>query len=157
MHFTERVFLRKSAGRTDVISKHQSKEMRAAGLLAIVFMFLPQPATSDIVRRSTLPEPVWGKWAADKDECSNKSAILISAKKYADSQNNCDIRAISESVDRRGTLYSVRAQCSGPPVAQKNLIIQPKDASHILAGADFRNLKTLQKCDDRSSPDKETK
>lgn len=131
--------------------------MRGAGLLATFVVLLSQPAISDVVRRSTLPGPLWGKWASGNDDCGNRSAIVISAKKYIDSGNNCDIRAISETADRRGIVYSARAQCSGPPVAQRNLILQSKDASHILVGSDFGNLKTLQKCDDRTSPSKETK
>ena len=124
-------------------------EMRAAGLLGIFAIFVSQPAVSDVVRRSAIPEPLWGKWAADNDDCDDKSALVILAKKYVNAGISCNVLAISENADARGTFYSTRAQCSRSVAAQKNLIIQQKDASHILAGPDFSNLKTFQKCDGR--------
>jgi hypothetical protein len=54
--------------------------MRAAGLLAILAIFVSQPAISDIVRRSAIPELLWGRWAANNDDCGDKSTLVISAK-----------------------------------------------------------------------------
>ena len=94
--------------------------MRAAGLLAFLAIFASQPAMSDIVRRSAIPEPLWGKWAANNDDCGDKSTLVISAKKYVNSGISCNVRAISETADERGTVYSARAQCSRSVADQKN-------------------------------------
>ena len=118
--------------------------MRAATLLTAMAVLMAQPVMSDVVRRNSIPEPLWGKWVPDTDDCSGKMGLVIAANKYVDAGNECTIRTISETAGRTGAFYSTRAQC---PASAKTLIIMPKDASHITAGSDFSNLKTLQKCE----------
>ena len=105
---------------------------------------MTQPALSDIVRRSSIPEPLLGKWEADGDDCNSKMELVIAATKYVNVGMECTIRAISETAGQRGTFYSARAQC---PASTKTLIIMPKDTTHIVAGSDFSKLRTLQKCE----------
>jgi hypothetical protein len=118
--------------------------MRAGTLLAVVAVLMAQPAMSDIVRRSSIPEPLLGRWVADGEDCNSKTGLVIAATKYVDAGAECTIRAISQTAGQRGTVYSTRAQC---PASAKTLIILLKDASHITAGSNFSNLKTLQKCE----------
>jgi hypothetical protein len=103
-----------------------------------------QPALADIVRRTSIPEPLVGRWALGGDHCDSKTELVIAATKYVDAGTECTIRAISETAGQRGTFYSARAQCLG---STKTLIIMPKDTTHIIAGPDFSKLRTLQKCE----------
>ena len=118
--------------------------MRTGILLAALAIVMPQPALADIVRRSSIPEPLVGRWVADGDNCDSKTELVIAATKYVDAGTECAIRAISETAGQRGTFYSARAQC---PATTKTLNIMSKDATHIVAGSDFSKLRTLQKCE----------
>ena len=110
--------------------------MRTGILLAALAIVMPQPALADIVRRSSIPEPLVGRWVADGDNCDSKTELVIAATKYVDAGTECAIRAISETAGQRGTFYSTRAQC---PASAKTL---------ITAGSDFSNLKPLHKCEE---------
>ena len=118
--------------------------MRTGFLLVVFAIVMPQPMLADIVRRSSIPEPLVGRWVADGDNCDSKTELVITATKYVDAGTECTIRAISETAGQRGTFYSARAQC---PASTKTLIIMPKDTTHIVAGSDFSKLRTLQKCE----------
>ena len=121
--------------------------MRKAALLAMIALGGSQPAIADIVRRSALPEPLWGTWVSNDGNCGDASTIVVSGKNYTNSGLQCDIRAISETAGANGPVYSARMQCSKQPAAQKSLIISPKDATHLLAGASFESLKTFRRCE----------
>jgi len=125
--------------------------MRKPIILTACSVLITQPAMSDIVRRSSIPEPLWGKWAFDSNDCIGKKGVFIAAQKYVNAGAECEIRAVSETAGRSGTFYSTRAQC---PANAKTLIIMPKDATHISVGSDFKDMKTLQKCDNGSQPGK---
>ena len=120
--------------------------MRKAALLAMIALGGSQPAIADIVRRSALPEPLWGTWVSNDGNCGDASPIVVSGKNYANSGLQCDIRAISETAGAKGAVYSARMQCSKQP-AQKSLILAPTDATHFLAGASFESLKTFRRCE----------
>ena len=91
--------------------------MRAATLLTAMAVLMAQPAMSDIVRRNSIPEPLWGKWVPDTDDCSGKMGLVIAANKYVDAGNECTIRTISETAGRTGAFYSTRSV----PCERKNV------------------------------------
>jgi hypothetical protein len=115
------------------------------GIVFVAFVVIMlQPTLADIVRRSSIPEPLVGRWVADGDDCDSKTELVIAATKYVDAGTECTIRAISETAGQRGTFYSARAQC---PASTRTLIIMSKDTTHIIVGSDFSKLRTLQKCE----------
>jgi hypothetical protein len=115
------------------------RTLRKPIILTACSVLITQSAMYDIVRRSSIPEPLWGKWAFDSNDCIGKKGVFIAAQKYVNAGAECAIRAVSETAGRSGA---------------KTLIIMPKDATHISVGSDFKDMKTLQKCDNGSQPGK---
>ncbi len=62
----------------------------------------------------------------------------------------CNVEWVSETAGGQGTNYSARLRCSGTAENARqtisNLVLVPKGANQILVGADFKSLKTYQRC-----------
>jgi hypothetical protein len=128
--------------------------MRKAALLVIIAAFAPQAAVAKggVKVIGAIPEAYWGTWAPGAGPCKDgdTAAIVLSAKAYAGPLGKCDVDAVSEIPNPKGSTYSARLQCADPKQAQKktpaNLIIRPGDANQISAGPGFESLRAYQRC-----------
>jgi hypothetical protein len=128
--------------------------MRKAALVVLIVAFAPQAAAGKggVKVVGAIPEAYWGTWAPGAGPCQDgdKAAIVLSAKAYAGPLGKCDVDAVSEIPNPKGSTYSARLQCADPKQAQKktpaNLIIRPGDANQISAGPGFDSLRSYQRC-----------
>jgi hypothetical protein len=125
------------------------KTMRT--IIALVFALLSGSSLADTVRRPSVPERLWGRWAPSTGACrDDKAAIVLSAKAYATSEVSCAVQWVTETPGARGPVYSAQMQCSSPGMAerktQSNLIFLSNDSGQLSVGPDFRNLKLYQRC-----------
>jgi hypothetical protein len=126
--------------------------MRATASLPFIVVLLSQAADADVVRRQAVPESLWGTWAPSAEICeqTDKSVFVLSAKTYVGSEMNCAVDWVSQTAGTRGSIYSVRLQCSGTAAGAartpSNLVILPKAADQISAGSGFDSLKVYQRC-----------
>ena len=125
--------------------------MRIVGASIVMIALASQAAFADVKRHASIPEPLWGSWAASAEACKadDKSVIVLAAKTYTGPQGNCAVDWVAETASQRGPTYSAHLRCPGKPPAKDaitNLIIRPNDAKQISVGSDFNNLKTYQKC-----------
>jgi hypothetical protein len=75
-------------------------------LLAI---FISNVAMADVVRRNSLPDSYWGAWVTTEP---NQIVVDLSAKTYADNEENCAVNWVSETPGASGPIYSAHLQCS---------------------------------------------
>jgi hypothetical protein len=92
--------------------------MRATAILAIAATAIASPAAlAGDVRHGSIPVTFIGRWAPDaqgctaKDKDKGKSAIVLSAKGYADAEANCVVDWVTETASARGPVYSAHMQC----------------------------------------------
>jgi hypothetical protein len=111
-------------------------------------IFVSSVAMADVVRHDSLPNSYWGTWMRAG---SDRSAIDLSAKTYANDDANCAVIWVSETAGANGPIYSAHLQCS--PRSEKpgegflsNLIIWPKSADEIAVGHSFKRLKIFRRC-----------
>jgi hypothetical protein len=57
-------------------------------LLTAIAALIAQPAMSDIVRRSSIPEPLWGAWAVGSNDCNEKTGLVIAAQNTLTRERN---------------------------------------------------------------------
>jgi hypothetical protein len=114
-------------------------------LLAI---FISNVAMADVVRRNSLPDSYWGAWVTTEP---NQNVVDLSAKTYADNEENCAVNWVSETPGASGPIYSAHLQCSrrsdgaGKSFAL-DLIIWPKSSDEIAVGPGFMRLKIFHRC-----------
>ena len=122
------------------------------GTLIVTIFAVSTIANASDVRRSELPEIVWGTWASSVNACSGSdpSKIDIYAKKHSSEKLVCDIDWVTVTATPKGPNYSTRSRCvdrstqeAVPPV---NLLIRPIDGSHILLGQNEDSFRTYRRC-----------
>jgi hypothetical protein len=114
-------------------------------LLAI---FMSNVALADVVRHGSLPDSSWGVWTTTDP---NHVVVDLSAKTYADNEENCVVNWVSETPGAGGPIYSAHLQCSrrsdrGEKRFTLNLVIWPKSSDEIALGPGFTSLKIFHRC-----------
>ena len=114
-------------------------------LLAII---ISNVAMADVVRHDSIPESYWGAWTGT---ASDRFAVELSAKTYANNEASCVVNWVSETAGASGPIYSAHLQCSRrserPEVPfASNLIIWPRSSDEIAVGPDFMRLKVFRRC-----------
>ncbi len=114
-------------------------------LLAI---FLSNAALADVVRRASLPDAYWGAWTTNDP---NHIVVDLTAKTYADNEENCAVNWVSETPGAGGPIYSAHLQCScrsdrGGKSFTLDLVIWPKNSDEIAVGPGFASLKIFHRC-----------
>ena len=125
--------------------------MRQAVLLTVFALVGPVAATADVVRHDSIPEPYRGTWAGTAGAESEKSVIVLSARRYVSREVSCSVEWVSQTPGARGSIYSAHLQCVDP--AEKagkktvsNLIIRPDSTNQIAVGREFMSLKVFRRC-----------
>jgi hypothetical protein len=114
-------------------------------LLAI---FISNVAMADVVRHNSLPGSYWGDWTTTGP---NETVVDLSAKTYADSEENCAVNWVSETPGASGPIYSAHMQCyrrsdrAGKSFTL-DLVIWPKSSDEIAVGPGFMSLKVFHRC-----------
>ena len=111
-------------------------------LLAIV---ISNVALADVVRRGSLPDSSWGVWTTTDP---NHVSVDLSAKTYADSEENCVVNWVSETPGASGPIYSAHLQCSlrsdrGGKSFGMNLVIWPKARTRSRLVRDLRASRSF--------------
>jgi hypothetical protein len=127
--------------------------MRGAAILAIAAVTLaPYAAVGGDVRHSGFPDAFYGRWAPNAKACkdTDKSAIVLSANSYENSDATCIVDWVTETASARGSVFSAHLQCTNRLApAQKGagtLIVRPDTLIQISVGPDFDNLNVYQRC-----------
>lgn len=120
-------------------------------LLAVIVGALSQSALADTVRHSSIPGQFLGRWAANAGDCdaADKSAIVLSSKRYAGAGQVCAVDWVDELPSAKAPIYSAHLKCSGPGDQPSNIVLWEKEANQISAGATLDTLKTLQRCPEK--------
>jgi hypothetical protein len=131
-------------------SARREHAMRIAAVFAVLAV-LASPAALANVRLASIPEKLWGSWAASADGCGagNKSVIVLSAKGYDSADAKCAVDWVNETAGPSGPIYSAHLRCASEPAqtpSATSLIIRLDDANQISVGPAFSSLKTYQKC-----------
>lgn len=107
-----------------------------------------QAASADIVRHSTVPQALQGKWATSADGCAGPASqqIILTPDKVGE----CPIDSVSEEPTSEGVLYSALMRCpnsagAGAPNV-KTLMLIPKGRGQMSAGSAFGQMQTYQLC-----------
>jgi hypothetical protein len=116
-----------------------------ATLLAI---FISNVAMADVVRHSSLPDSYWGAWTTTDP---NHTVVDLSAKTYADNEENCAVNWVSETPGASGPIYAAHLQCSrrsdgAGKSFTLDLVIWPKSSDEIAVGPGFTSLKIFHRC-----------
>jgi hypothetical protein len=114
-------------------------------LLAI---FASSVALADVVRHGSLPDSYLGAWTTTDP---NHIVVDLSAKTYADNEENCAVNWVSETPGAGGPIYSAHLQCSrrsdrGGKSFTLDLVIWPKSSDEIAVGPGFTSLKIFHRC-----------
>jgi len=126
--------------------------MRVILISGAIIVIASAIANASDVRRSELPENVWGSWAPSADGCggADKSKMDISAKKYSSGNLACEIDWVTVTATPKGPNYSTRSRCVDPSTKKSmppaNLLIRPVDSIHITVGMNENSFKTYQRC-----------
>lgn len=126
--------------------------IRIVGVISAISALTSQAAFGDEIRRTAFASALLGTWAQSTELCEAKdtSNIVISETKYSDSDKNCSVQVIVETVGTLGPNYSVRALCADQSAPSKtsiaNLIIRPQNNDRISVGKAFDALKSYQRC-----------
>ena len=122
-------------------------------LIVITILAVASPsADASDVRRSDLPESVWGVWAPSADACggADKSKINIAAKTHSSENMTCEIEWVTVTATAKGPNYSTRSHCTDQSTKTQNppsfFLVRPIDSNHILVGVTDAGLKTYQRC-----------
>jgi hypothetical protein len=114
-------------------------------LLAII---ISSVAMADVVRHSSLPDSYWGAWTtADPSQ----AVIDLSAKTYADGEEDCAVNWVSETPGASGPIYSAHLHChrrtdwAGKSFTL-DLVLWPKSSDEIAVGPTFMSLKIFRRC-----------
>jgi hypothetical protein len=123
--------------------------MRA--IIALACVFLSSPSLADSVRRPSVPERFWGKWAPSADLCrDDKSTVIVSGKGYVTAQESCEVQWVAETAGSNGSIYSAHMRCSSLAAPEQTTaltrIIVPNDSGQLSAGPDFKELKSYHRC-----------
>lgn len=115
---------------------------------AICILACAPVATADIVRHSTVPADLQGKWATSAAACAGPAfqQIVLAPDRIGE----CPIDSVSEEPTSEGVLYSALLRCpnsagQGVP-SVKALMLMPKDRSQMSAGSAFGHLQSYQLC-----------
>jgi len=108
-------------------------------------MIMPDVATADVVRHSSIPEQYWGMWVG-----AEESVIVLSANSYVSGETNCTVVWVSQTPGVRGSIYSARLHCFSPAGRAgtgviSDLIIWPENIDQIAIGSDFKSLKVFRR------------
>jgi hypothetical protein len=117
-------------------------------LPSLLVILASNVAIADVVRRDSIPAPLWGAWTTTG---SDLSVVELSAKTYTDNEARCAVKWVSEIPGATGPIYSAYLQCSSrsaPTGGQFpfNLIIWPRSSDEIALGPSFRLLKVFHPC-----------
>ena len=126
--------------------------MRMISIFTTILAIGSPSANASDVRRSDLPESVWGAWAPSADACggADKSKINIAAKKHSSENMTCEIEWVTVTATPKGPNYSTRSRCTDQSTKKQNppsfFLVRPIDSNHILVGVTETGLKTYQRC-----------
>jgi hypothetical protein len=122
--------------------------MRGSASPAIAAVMLAShAAVADVKRHKSIPESIWGSWAASLDDCkSSDKSVVLSAKTYISPEANCTVAWVSKTAGARGSLYSAHLLCSKPKDTQLDVIYLRQSTDRISIGSRFGNLKDYQRC-----------
>jgi hypothetical protein len=114
----------------------------------LLAMFISNVAIADVVRHGSLLDSYGGAWMTTGPE---QIVIDLSAKTYADKEENCAVNWVSETPGASGPIYSAHLQCSrrsdqGGKSFQLDLIVWPKSSDEIAVGPGFMRLKIFHRC-----------
>jgi hypothetical protein len=117
-------------------------------LPALLAIFISNVAMADVVRRGSLPDSYGGAWMTSGPD---QIVIDLSAKTYADNEENCAVNWVSETPGASGPIYSAHLQCSRRSDQtgrsfQLDLIMWPKSSDEIAVGLGFMRLKIFRRC-----------
>jgi hypothetical protein len=122
--------------------------------LTLLAIFVSNVAMADVVRRSSLPDQYWGAWTTTEP---NQVVVDLSARTYADNEENCTVIWVSETPGVSGAIYSAHLQCSRHADRAGNsfaldLIIWARSSNEIGVGPGFTRLKIFHRCRSNRSP-----
>jgi hypothetical protein len=125
--------------------------MRATILTLATIIGFAVTAHAD-VRHASIPESLWGKWAASADDCgkADTASVVLSAKQYVSPDRNCSVGWVIETPGGKAPFYSAHLECAaaGAPAGKaiSNVILRQNDDNQISMGADFNSLKDYRRC-----------
>jgi hypothetical protein len=123
---------------------------------ALLGIFVSNVAMADVVRHNSLPNSYWGAWITTEP---SQTVVDLSAKTYADNEENCAVNFVSETPGASGPIYSAHLQCSRRSDGAgkgftSDLIIWPKSLDEIAVGPGFMRLNLFHRC--RTTPPRPT-